>query len=88
MRSFNLSPFNYIRRLSDKNEIEHYKKDPNYIVTVLGGLYLNDRDYEYKTSQVFLGDKRNEHKHLQFYYANNPVRLIEEELERRGLLKI
>lgn len=88
MRSFNLSPFNYIRRLSDPKEIEHYKKDPNYIVTVLGGLYLNDRDYEYKTSQVFLGDKRNEHKHLQFYYANNHVRLIEEELERRGLLKI
>lgn len=88
MRSYNLSPFNYIRRLSDPDEIAKYKADANYIVSINNGLYLNDRDYDYKTSQVFLGDKRNSEKKLQFWYANNHVRLIEEELERRGLLKI
>lgn len=86
MRTHNLSPFNYIRRLKSKEEMEHYKADPNYMVSVTGGLYHNDRDYEYKKAQVILGATRNDHKHTQFFYVNNHVALIEAELTRRGLL--
>ena len=88
MRTHNISPQNYIRRLVDPKEIEFYKADPKYFVSVTGGLYLNDQDYIYKIIQDKLGVDRNEEKKLQLWYLNNHVQLIEAELERRGALKI
>ena len=88
MRSFNLSPDNFIRRLTNPDEIEHYKADPNYFVSVNNCLYDNTYKSMYKATQEELGEKRNYHKKIQFWYSNNHVRLIEEELARRGAIKL
>ena len=88
MRSANISPDNFIRRLTNPDEIEHYKADPNYFVSVNNCLYDNREPSMYKETQEQLGNVRNYHKKLQFWYANNHVRLIEEELARRGAIKL
>lgn len=39
-----------VRRWSEE-ELEEYRKDPNYFVSVLGSVYKNDKDYAFKRMQ-------------------------------------
>lgn len=60
----NISIENFICTLTDENEIEKYKKDPDYFVSVHNNLYKNDKDYAFKTIQQSLKNDRAKTKYL------------------------
>lgn len=43
-RQFNISPESYIKKITDQDELNKYKEDPNYVVTVNNVLYDNTKD--------------------------------------------
>ena len=44
-------------------ELEEFRKDPNYFVTVMGNVYKNDKDYTFKRIQTKLKENRNKYKY-------------------------
>lgn len=63
----NLSYENYLGKLGiefDEGEIEVFKKDKNYFVSVNGCVYKNDKDYSFKRIQATLKSNRNTGKYL------------------------
>lgn len=66
--SCNLSIENYMGSLADgtftEEDLEPYKKDPNYFVSVNGCVYKNDKDYSFKIIQAGLKKLRGVTKYL------------------------
>lgn len=64
----NLSFENYIGSVRDgsftEEQLEHYKKSPDYFVSVNGSVYKNDKPYAFKIIQLNLKNERNESKYL------------------------
>lgn len=60
----NLSFENYLGDDFTEEELEAYRKDPNYFVSVLGHVYKNDKDYSFKIIQSTLKANRNKFKYL------------------------
>lgn len=64
----NLSIENYLGSLADgkftEKQLEVYKKDPNYFVSVNGCVYKNDKDYAFKNIQWGLKKLRGVTKYL------------------------
>lgn len=64
----NLSIENYIGSILDgqftEEQLEEYRKDKNYFVTVMGSVYKNDKDYAFKDIQSSLKLARNKSKYL------------------------
>lgn len=60
----NLSFENYVGDDFTEEELEVYRKDPNYFVSVLGHVYKNDKDYAFKDIQATLKANRNTFKYL------------------------
>lgn len=60
----NLSVENYLGKDFTYEELEFYKKDPNYFVSVNGCVYKNDKDYAFKVIQSTLKANRNVSKYL------------------------
>ena len=63
----NLSVENFIvppRGVWSPEELERYRKDPGYFVSVNGNVYKNDKDYAFREIQVFLKENRNKTKYL------------------------
>ena len=48
--------------MSDE-ELENFKKDKNYFVTVMGHVYKNDKDYCFKKVQCTIAQKRDNYKY-------------------------
>lgn len=46
-----------------EQELEEFKKDPNYFVTVMGNVYKNDRDYAFRIVQTKLKAGRAKYKY-------------------------
>lgn len=46
------------------DELEVFKKDENYFVSVNGNVYKNDQDYAFRQIQIFLKENRNKTKYL------------------------
>ena len=46
-----------------EEELEKYRKDPNYFVTVMGHVYKNDKDYCFKIVQRDIKKKRDKYKY-------------------------
>ena len=44
-------------------ELEQFKKDPNYFVTVMGHVYKNDKDYCFKIVQRDIKKERDKYKY-------------------------
>lgn len=44
-------------------ELENFKKDKNYFVTVMGHVYKNDKDYCFKKVQCTIAQKRDNYKY-------------------------
>ena len=44
-------------------ELEEFKKDPNYFVTVMGNVYKNDKDYTFRIVQAKLKANRDKYKY-------------------------
>lgn len=44
-------------------ELEEFKKDPNYFVTVMGNVYKNDKDYTFRIVQAKLKANRDKFKY-------------------------
>ena len=66
--SCNLSIENYMGSVADgtftESELEPYRKDPNYFVSVNGCVYKNDKDYSFKIIQAGLKKLRGVTKYL------------------------
>ena len=60
----NISFENLIDQDFTEDELERYRKDPNYFVSVNGNVYHNDRDYAFKEIQAKLKANRNVSKYL------------------------
>lgn len=63
----NLSVENFIvppHGVWSPEELERYRKDPGYFVSVNGNVYKNDKDYAFREIQVFLKENRNKTKYL------------------------
>jgi hypothetical protein len=44
-------------------ELENFRKDPNYFVSVMGHVYKNDRDYAFRKVQKKLKSLRDRYKY-------------------------
>lgn len=67
IRTCNLSVENLIGKLGrefTQEQVDEYKKDPNYFVSVNGCVYKNDKDYAFKKIQENLAKERNRNKYL------------------------
>lgn len=66
--TLNISIENYLGGVADgkftTEELEKYKNDPNYFVSVNGSVYKNDKDYAFREIQMFLRTKRSYAKYL------------------------
>lgn len=60
----NLSFENFLGSDFTEEQIEAYRKDPNYFVSVMGNVYKNDKDYAFKIIQATLKANRNTFKYL------------------------
>ena len=62
----NISIENYLGNINDYNEqeVEHFKNDKNYFVSVNGSIYKNDKDYAFKKIQLRLKNERNKSKYV------------------------
>ena len=64
----NLSVENYLGGINDgtfvEKQLDKYRKDPNYFVSVNGNVYKNDKDYAFKLIQMNLKSLRGETKYL------------------------
>lgn len=66
IRTCNLSFENYVWKDGEftEEELERYRKDPNYFVSVNGHVYKNDRDYCLRRIQTKLKANRDASKYL------------------------
>lgn len=66
--SCNLSIENYMGSIADgtfkESDLDKYRKDPNYFVSVNGCVYKNDKDYSFKIIQAGLKKLRGVTKYL------------------------
>lgn len=46
-----------------EQELEEFRKDPNYFVTVMGNVYKNDKDYAFRIVQAKLKKNRDKYKY-------------------------
>lgn len=60
----NISYENFMGHDFTEEEIENFKKDPNYFVSVNGNIYKNDKVYSFKRIQLKLKNNRNTGKYL------------------------
>lgn len=60
----NISYENFMGHDFTAEEIENFKKDPNYFVSVNGNVYKNDKEYSFKRIQLKLKNNRNTGKYL------------------------
>ena len=63
----NLSVENFInppKGVWSEEELDKYRKDPGYFVSVNGNVYRNDKDYAFREIQIFLKENRNKTKYL------------------------
>ncbi len=82
MRTFNLSPENFVKTLTNSKDIDKYKADPNYIVTVRDNLYNNTTDSIYRAVLDGLYKKRQAAKKEQFKYLMHKE-VFDAELRKR-----
>lgn len=61
MRQFNISPESYVKKIKNESELNLYKSDPNYIVSVTGAIY-ESKDSVLKGILTDLYSKRRESK--------------------------
>lgn len=47
-----------------EKQLDEFRKDPNYFVSVMGNVYKNDKDYAFKRMQRNRKKKRDEYKYL------------------------
>lgn len=66
IRTCNLSFENFMgsKDIFSEEELEMYRKDPNYFVSVNGNVYKNDRDYAFRRIQKTLKETRDRDKYL------------------------
>lgn len=66
--TLNISIENFLGCIEDgtftEDDLEKYRNDPNYFVSVNGSVYKNDKDYAFREIQMFLRTKRSYAKYL------------------------
>jgi DNA polymerase elongation subunit (family B) len=54
----------YVKVPWTKEQLDEFRKDPNYFVSVMGNVYRNDKDFAFKRMQRRLKKKRDSYKYL------------------------
>ena len=54
----------YVKAPWSKEQLEEFKKDPNYFVSIMGNVYKNDTDYTFKKMQRRFKKNRDAYKYL------------------------
>lgn len=62
MRQYNVSPESFIRKEQNHENLEKYRKDPNYIVSVTGAIYDNSKESVLKEILTDLYTERKKNK--------------------------
>jgi len=67
MRQFNVSPESFILKVNDTTKMDNYKQDPNYIASVTGAVYDNQKVSVLKEilTNLYAERKINKNKHLE-----------------------
>lgn len=73
----------YIPRKWTEAELEEFKKDPNYFVTVMGNVYKNDKDYAFRRIQANLKAKRDKYKYTGQRIESEVLVFIDNILENK-----
>lgn len=53
----------YVKAKWSEEELENFRKDPNYFVTVMGNVYKNDKEYAFKKMQRRTKQNRDKYKY-------------------------
>lgn len=64
-----------------EEELEAYRKDENYFVSVMGNVYLNDKDYAFKKYQIGRKALRNSYKYIGWDIDGELIPKLEEKLK-------
>ena len=60
----NFSIENFLGNNFNEEELDRFKKDPNYFVSVNNNVYKNDKDYAFKNIQQTLKNERSKSKYI------------------------
>lgn len=88
MRTCNLSFENIIRKDEgewSETELEKYRSDPNYFVSLRGVVYKNDKDYAIRRIMNKLDAERGKTKYRSKLLDSDLLSLIDKEINKRGL---
>lgn len=83
----NLSVENFMGPDFTEEELEEFRKDPNYFVSVMGNVYRNDKDYAFKVIQKELKENRAKGKYIAKELNARIVSDIEHKLEGKAYNK-
>ncbi len=84
----NLSVENYMYPEGDEwteEELDNYRKDPNYFVSINNHVYKNDKDYAFKKIQLMLRANRNKTKYLAKDLAAQVIPQLEDVLANKKI---
>lgn len=73
----------YIPRKWTEQELEAFRKDPNYFVTVMGNVYKNDKDYSFRIIQAKLKANRDKYKYTGQRIESQALVYIDNILENK-----
>lgn len=88
-RVTNISFENYLGGTADgtftESDLEKYRQDPNYFVSITGCVYKNDRDYALKLVWTNLAKLRNSTKYLAKRIAASVLKDLNHQAENRPI---
>lgn len=71
----------------DDEDLERFRKDPKYFVSVNNNVYRNDKTYTFARVQKNLKAERNITKYISKSLDAQLLSLLDKEIEKRGLKK-
>ncbi len=73
----------YVKVPWSKEQLEEFKKDPNYFVSIMGNVYKNDTDYTFKKMQRRFKKNRDAYKYLGWKIDAELVTGLEKLIEQK-----
>ena len=89
IQTLNCSVENYLGSVNDgtfnESELEKYRQDPNYTVSINGSVYKNDKNYAFREIQASLRSNRNGAKYLAKQLSAHVLSDVDHMLEGRTI---
>jgi hypothetical protein len=77
----------YVKAPWTKEQLDEFKKDPNYFVSVMGSVYRNDKDYAFKRMQRKFKKNRDSYKYLGWKIESELIGGLEKLIKEKEELK-